>query len=84
MGPTNVHSSKASNAKISGQLVIADDPGHNTCHIRMVCEIRVSGSNFSPTSDGGKRLAGVFPGRKKIVNLSLDTGQSVTKQQLSV
>ena len=50
MGPTNVHWSKGSNAKISGELDITDDPGHNTCHHRLLREIRVSGSNNSPTS----------------------------------
>ena len=84
MGPTNVHWTKGSNAKISGELAITDDPGHNTRHHRLLCKIRVSGSNNSPTSDGGKWLAVVIPGRKKIVNLSLDTEQSVTKQQLSL
>jgi hypothetical protein len=54
MGPQ----SKASNVEISGQQGVRHNPGYTTYRNRPFRKIRVSGSKYSPSSDGGKQLAG--------------------------
>jgi hypothetical protein len=54
MGPQR----KASKVEIWGQQGVRHNPGHTTYHNRPFRKIRVSGSKYSPSSDGGKQLAG--------------------------